>query len=143
MLDRRRRSSPSIAVRPVDQPGQGVGLAPVVAVLAQVDAGEDDLADAPVDLAADVVDDLGLGVGAQRAAGAGDDAEGAPLVAAGLGLDRHPGAQPLDRGRPRHQRQPAHLGNGRDQLGQRSLPSLSTTRSTPGMARTDAGSATA
>jgi hypothetical protein len=66
--------------QPVDQPGQGVGLAPVVAVLAQVDAGEDDLADAPVDLAADVVDDLGLGVGAQRAAGAGDDAE---AVAAG------------------------------------------------------------
>ena len=59
-----------------------------------------------------------FGVGAQRAAGPGDDAEGAPLVAAGLGLDGHPGAEPLDRGRPHHQRQPAHLGNGRDQLGQ-------------------------
>ena len=104
--------------QPVDQPGQGVLLAPVVAVLAQVDAGEHDLADAPADLAADVVEDLLFGVGAERAAGPGDDAEGAPLVAAGLGLDRHPGAQPLGRGRPDHQRQPADLGHGGDQLGQ-------------------------
>ena len=49
---------------PVDQPGQGVGLAPVVPVLAEVDAGEHDLADAPGDLAADVVDDLLGGIGA-------------------------------------------------------------------------------
>src|SRR4030095_11803407 len=45
---------------------------------------------------ADVVDDLGLRVGTERAPGPGDDAEGAPLVAAGLGLDGHAGAQPLN-----------------------------------------------
>src|SRR4029450_3977328 len=99
-LEMRRRSRPSIAVsrstrgaRAARSPRPSAYLPGGVAVVAQVDAGEHALADAPGDLAADVVDDLGLRVGAQRPAGPGDDAEGAPLVAAGLGLDGHPGAQ--------------------------------------------------
>src|SRR6266536_2383892 len=99
------------------QPGQAVPFAFVLAVLAEVHAGQHDLAYAPVDLAAHVGHQLVGRVGPQRAAGARDDAEGAPLVAAGLRLDRHPGPQPLGRRGADRQGQAPHGGDAGDQFG--------------------------